>query len=166
RQGLDADILILSGGVSAGKRDLVPQVLAATGVAEVFHKVRLKPGKPLWFGRHDRGLVFGLPGNPVSVLVCFEIFVTTALKARQNAPLPRPHLVPARLEADLPGAKDRVIYHPARVTWTPEGPTVRQVDWFGSADLRALSAANALVEIPVGPRHHSKDSTLNVLLLR
>ncbi|MCH2292854.1 MAG: molybdopterin-binding protein, partial [SAR324 cluster bacterium] len=66
--GLDADILVLSGGVSAGVLDLVPAALAAQGVTEVFHKVELKPGKPLWYGQADhngkRSHVFGLPGNP------------------------------------------------------------------------------------------------------
>ena len=166
RKGLGYDALILSGGVSAGKRDLVPRALEATGVEQVFHKVRFKPGKPLWFGKHDDGLVFGLPGNPVSVLVCFEVFVATALRARQAFAEPRPPMMYARLEQEIPGATDRVVYHPARVTWTSEGPQIRRVDWFGSADLRALSAANALVEIPVGPSRHAAGSTLRALLIR
>src|SRR5262249_16021782 len=90
--GLENDVLVSSGGVSAGVLDLVPRALADLGVRQVFHKVRLKPGKPLWFGvcqktrgdsaakdtgtvTGDNCLVFGLPGNPVSSLVCFELFV-------------------------------------------------------------------------------------------
>ncbi len=165
REGLTDDVLILSGGVSAGQRDLVPSALAAAGVSEVFHKVRFKPGKPLWFGQHSNGLVFGLPGNPVSVLVCFEIFVATALRARQGHPTPRPALIPARTETEVPGATDRVIYHPAQLQWTPDGPTVRRVDWFGSADLRALAAADALLEIPVGAPSYPAGATLNVYRL-
>ncbi len=165
RQGLAADVLILSGGVSAGKRDLVPRALTSTGVQEVFHKVRFKPGKPLWFGKHDRGLVFGLPGNPVSVLVCFEVFVKTALRARGGHRSPRPALIPARLTAPVPGAKDRVVYHPAKLEWSAAGPTVQRVDWFGSADLRAMSAANALLEIPIGPPEHPAGATMKVLPL-
>src|SRR5690606_27796205 len=72
RQGLDADILVITGGVSAGVKDLVPQALTDCGVKQIFHKVNLKPGKPIWFGvtEHDTPkLVFGLPGNPVSGLV-------------------------------------------------------------------------------------------------
>ncbi len=76
-------MLVISGGVSAGVLDLVPGVLAELGVEQVFHKIRLKPGKPLWFGvqQADGGdtLVFGLPGNPVSSLVCFELFVRPAI---------------------------------------------------------------------------------------
>ena len=79
-QGLAADVLMISGGVSAGVLDLVPAVLRDLGVEQVFHKVNLKPGKPLWFGtRKLRTLVFGLPGNPVSSLVCFELFVRPAI---------------------------------------------------------------------------------------
>src|SRR5690606_24617992 len=83
QQGLESDILILSGGVSAGVLDLVPSVLAEQGVEQVFHKVNMKPGKPLWFGKRQSGtrttLVFGLPGNPVSSLVGFHLFVRHAL---------------------------------------------------------------------------------------
>jgi molybdopterin molybdotransferase len=83
-QGLAADVLLLSGGVSAGDLDLVPEVFRACGVEKVFHKVRHKPGKPVWFGVYRRAasaptLVFGLPGNPASSLVCFDLFVRPAL---------------------------------------------------------------------------------------
>ncbi|MEE2685136.1 MAG: gephyrin-like molybdotransferase Glp, partial [Planctomycetota bacterium] len=82
-RGLQEDVLVLSGGVSAGVVDLVPQVLQELGVEQVFHQVALKPGKPLWFGVAATGqtLVFGLPGNPVSSMVCFELFVRPALQA-------------------------------------------------------------------------------------
>src|SRR4029077_19262939 len=77
QEGLAADNLLLRGAGSAGKFDLVPQVLAEQGVEQVFHKIALRPGKPLWFGIKVDGarrvLVFALPGNPVSSLVCFEL---------------------------------------------------------------------------------------------
>ena len=100
--GLEADVLILSGGVSAGVLDLVPSVLAELGVKQVFHKVNLKPGKPLWFGTFTASdgtvkPVFGLPGNPVSTLVCFELFVRSGARAdgrrrrrRRCRPIERP----------------------------------------------------------------------------
>jgi molybdopterin molybdotransferase len=82
-EGLSADILVLSGGVSAGVLDLAPGVLNDVGVRQIFHKIQLKPGKPLWFGvvesKDAKKLVFGLPGNPVSSLVCFELFVRPAI---------------------------------------------------------------------------------------
>ena len=83
RRGLASDVLVLTGGVSAGMLDLVPRVLQSLGVQQVFHKISLKPGKPVWFGVHDSGqrrcLVFGLPGNPVSAFVCFHLLVKEAL---------------------------------------------------------------------------------------
>ena len=80
-EGLKYDVLILSGGVSAGKLDLVPGVLAELGVEALFHKVAMKPGKPVLFGGHaSKAIVFGLPGNPVSSLVCFELFVRPAIR--------------------------------------------------------------------------------------
>ena len=71
----ECDILILTGGVSMGDRDLVPALLESSGVRKIFHKVRIRPGKPLWFGHRDQAFVFGLPGNPVSVLVGFKVFL-------------------------------------------------------------------------------------------
>ena len=79
-------MLLLSGGVSAGKLDLTPDVLQEAGVVARFHKVEMKPGKPLFFGTRERAdgrpptLVFGLPGNPVSTFVCFELFVRPAMR--------------------------------------------------------------------------------------
>src|SRR5207248_4097613 len=91
-EGLRDDALLLSGGVSAGKLDLVPAVLREAGVVAHFHKVAMKPGKPVLFGTGPRGQpVFGLPGNPVSSLVCFELFVRAALDAMQGV-APRPRL--------------------------------------------------------------------------
>ncbi len=80
-ESLESDLLILSGGVSMGSRDLVPQILEALGVRKVFHRIAIKPGKPLWFGTTDRCTVFGLPGNPFSVQVCCRIFVNAWLRA-------------------------------------------------------------------------------------
>ena len=151
-QGLSADVLILSGGVSAGTRDFVPQVLEELGVEPIFHKVRVKPGKPLWFGRAKNArktLVFGLPGNPVSSFVCFQLFVRSALKKIEgerldfSAPLPA-----ATLASRFERVGDRAVYHPAQVLWTAEGPTLECVRWYGSGDLRALSEANALAIFP------------------
>ena len=119
QQGLAADVFVLSGGVSAGKFDLVPQVLAELGVEQVFHKIALRPGKPLWFGVKKDGersvLVFGLPGNPVSSLVCFELFVRPAIAAlagrgfaqlidgsRQAESRPRPRRRPGGIPSGAP----------------------------------------------------------------
>ncbi|MEX2175262.1 MAG: gephyrin-like molybdotransferase Glp [Pirellulaceae bacterium] len=152
-RGLAEDVLVLSGGVSAGVLDLVPQALAELGVEQVFHKVNLKPGKPLWFGvkRHDDGrqtLVFGLPGNPVSGLVCFELFVRSAIQAlsgREPIGLPR---VAAVLTCEHHQRGERPTYWPALLA----GESVTPLAWQGSGDLRTLSEANCLAHFPAGDR--------------
>lgn len=79
---LDYDIIVLSGGVSMGAADYVPKILAENGVRNIFHRIKLKPGKPLWFGQTPSGgVVFGLPGNPLSAQVCFKLFIETHLRA-------------------------------------------------------------------------------------
>jgi molybdopterin molybdotransferase len=154
--GLKSHVLLLSGGVSAGKLDLVPGVLREAGVAAHFHKVEMKPGKPVFFGtahRLGRGeptLVFGLPGNPVSVLVCFELFVRPALRRLLGHADPGPHFVPAVLSEDFTYRTDRPTYHPAHLELGAAEWKVRPVPWIGSADLRALTQANALVLFPPG----------------
>jgi molybdopterin molybdotransferase len=126
------------------------------GVRQVFHKIRLKPGKPLWFGVLERGetstLVFGLPGNPVSSLVCFEVFVRPALAALAGRPFAGPTVVSARLATEFVHRGDRETRYPARLKETAAGATVEPLAWQGSADLRGLSAANALVHFPPGDR--------------
>ncbi len=146
--GLQADVLVLSGGVSAGVLDLVPSELAAAGVRQVFHKVELKPGKPIWFGElfeaGRRCYVFGLPGNPVSSLVCFELFVRTALRTLMGDEPRVPPIVAAKLRHPHYQPEDRPTYHPARLTWTATGPEVALVPWHGSSDLQATVTANAM----------------------
>jgi molybdopterin molybdotransferase len=96
-RGLAADVLVTSGGVSVGVYDLVRATEAELGVREVFWRVAVRPGKPIAFGVRDRTLVFGLPGNPVSSLVGFELFVRPALLALQGHAGPRPRFRPGRL---------------------------------------------------------------------
>ena len=159
QRGLQFDLLVLSGGVSAGTLDLVPETLAQAGVQEVFHKIEMKPGKPLWFGQYtpssdSTGLdgrdshsayVFGLPGNPVSSMVCCEIFVRTAIRSLMGVDPATPQPVFAKLEHDYSTRADRPTYHPACLTWTKEGLTVRLVRWHGSSDLCGTVAANGMV---------------------
>ena len=94
-RGLEADVLVTSGGVSVGPHDLVRRVEAELGVEEVFWRVAVKPGKPVSFGVRGATLVFGLPGNPVSSLVGFELFVRPAISALQGAD-PGPRFARAR----------------------------------------------------------------------
>ncbi|MBI3821761.1 MAG: molybdopterin molybdotransferase MoeA [Planctomycetes bacterium] len=184
--GLQADVLILSGGVSAGKLDLVPGVLAELGVEALFHKVAMKPGKPILFGVKGREpeaqaresvaalagasgserstpcLVFGLPGNPVSSMVGFELFVRPALRALIKLD-PNACWVKARLTKDFPYRTDRPTYHPARLQMADAGWTVEPTPWFGSPDLRGVQPANAFALLPEGDHPHPAGETLMVL---
>jgi molybdopterin molybdotransferase len=161
--GLQADVLILSGGVSVGKRDLVPEVLHAAGVTAHFHTVDMKPGKPVYFGTRAQTLVFGLPGNPVSSLVGFELFVRPALRRLRGLTNPGPPLVEARLAEDYSYRTDRPTYHPARLELTAQGYRVAIVPWFGSPDLRGLLRANATVLLPPGNLVHRAGQAYFVL---
>ncbi|MBV09813.1 gephyrin-like molybdotransferase Glp [Rubinisphaera sp.] len=152
KTGLQSDFLLLSGGVSAGVLDLVPSVLAELGVQQVFHKVHMKPGKPIWFGVRPADAenprpcyVFGLPGNPVSSMVCFELFVRYALNRIENRPCQsvecrKAHLTQAHLVKG-----DRPVYYPARITHNDHEFTATPVRWVGSADLRGASEANGMI---------------------
>jgi molybdopterin molybdotransferase len=162
KQGLDFDALLISGGVSAGQRDLVPAVLHELGVERVFHKVRLKPGKPLWFGigprRGDRGgtCVFGLPGNPVSGLVGFLLFVRRALDILAGNRLSAHSPIDARLGAAFVHRGDRPTYYPARWLATPaEGASqgvIEPLTWAGSGDLLGVARSDGLAIFPAGDR--------------
>ncbi len=159
-QGLAADVLVLSGGVSAGDLDLVPSIFSACGVEQVFHKVRLKPGKPVWFGQFDRGdaaprtLVFGLPGNPASSLVCFELFVRPALAILAGRPAKQWHLPRVRgvLTGAARSASDRPVYLPCRLVGDAASRGIEPLPWTGSSDLASLAIADGLVVIEAGQR--------------
>jgi len=170
-QGLESDMLILMGGVSAGTRDLVPEVLAEQGVKALFHKIRLKPGKPLLFGIVEQPagaapkLIFGLPGNPVSGLVCFELFVRPALRRLAGHAQVGPLFMPARLTREFAQRGDRPTYHPAQLALTAEGWEVSPVDWQGSPDLRGAARANGLACFPAGDRVFAVGERVEVLPL-
>jgi molybdopterin molybdotransferase len=161
--GLEAPVLVLAGGVSAGKRDLVPAILEELGVEPHFHKVEMKPGKPVFFGTRGGTLVFGLPGNPVSALVCFELFVRPAIRRLAGHADVGPTMVDAVLGEDYAYRTDRPTYHPAGLSCGVSGWEVRAVPWFGSSDLRGLGAANAFVLFPPGDHLHRAGQRLAVL---
>lgn len=167
--GLDADVLILSGGVSAGDHDFVPRVLQELRVEPVLHGVRLKPGKPFWFGvaQHDdrRKLVFGLPGNPVSCLVCFELFVRPALGALGGDPSRGLRRAAYRLAQPFEHRGDRPTYHPARLRDIGGELQIEPLAWAGSADLRTLAQADALAVFDAGTRRYEAGQRVSALLL-
>lgn len=172
-QALAADVLVLSGGVSAGDLDLVPGVLARCGVTEVFHKVRLKPGKPVWFGVLRRPadesptLVCGLPGNPASSLVCFELFVRPAVCILAGRPRDQWHRprVTARLAAAAKAPPDRPVYLPCRLARDASGWQAEPLPWTGSSDLLGLARADGLLALPAGAGTLAAGSPVEVALL-
>lgn len=163
REGLKSDLLVLSGGVSVGPLDLVPRLLAEEGVQLVLHQVALKPGKPLLFGVRDGKLVFGLPGNPVSSFVGFELFVRPALRVMLGKAEPHLVFVEASFTEPFHYRTDRPTYYPVKL-WLEDGRWyVRAVRWLGSADLKSLTQANALACLPVGDSQFAPGQTVRVL---
>jgi molybdopterin molybdotransferase len=166
RQGLQHDLLLLSGGVSAGKWDLVPAVLEELGVQRVFHKVRLKPGKPLWFGLQHRDgpptLVFGLPGNPVSSLVCFQLLVRPALMRIMGRVAEQGRRWSAALTVSFRHRGDRPTFHPSQSRHDEDGPKVTPLAWQGSADLYTLRRADCLAYFPAGDRQYHPGEIVQV----
>lgn len=157
----DSDVLILAGGVSAGKFDLVPGVLERLGVTAHFHKVRMKPGKPLLFGTMGNKLVFGLPGNPVSAFVCFELFVRPALRKLAGGPGGELEAISMPLAEAIAEANDRPTYRPAKI----ESGTVRPLPWAGAPDLRSLANADALLVLPAGESRLDRGMNADVIVL-
>jgi molybdopterin molybdotransferase len=149
-RGLGSDVLITSGGVSVGPHDLVREALRELGATEVFWRVAVKPGKPIAFAIRGETLVFGLPGNPVSSLVGFELFVRPALLALQGAAQPQPAFLPGRASADLPrnDARDELVR--ARVRVEPEGVVLEPLTGQESHMIARAFPANALVLVPRG----------------
>ncbi len=145
------DVLITTGGVSMGKYDLVGDALQGCGVEQVFHKVAIKPGKPVWFGCKGRRLVFGLPGNPVSCLVGHEVFVRPALsklcgesEAAWQAPLRVARWAGGSLK---PNARQQNI--PVCVEQAADGvDELTLVRWKSSADIVGLARADGLLVVP------------------
>ena len=154
-----SEVVLLAGGVSAGNFDLVPIVLEELGMAALFHKVRMKPGKPLLFGTFGNTLVFGLPGNPVSAFVCFELFVRPALRRLAGEMVPGPRSVLMPLAEAIAEANDRPTYRPA----TLENGTVRPLQWAGSPDLRGIARADALIVLPAGESRLDAGMLVNVI---
>jgi molybdopterin molybdotransferase len=146
-RGLNEDVLVLSGGVSMGKYDLVESVLQAMGTEFFFDAVAIRPGRPTVFGRCRDTFVFGLPGNPVSTMVTFQLFVIPALDVLSGAP-PRPlPLLEATLAETIKEKPGLTHFLPAQLAWR-DAVEVRPVRWQGSGDIAALSQANCFLVVP------------------
>lgn len=150
RRGLDQDVLLVSGGVSMGKYDFVENVFAEYGVQVLFDSVAMKPGKPTVFGYRDQTFVFGLPGNPVSTIVAFRMFVTPVIRSLLKAAESRMGTLRACLEEPAKRDPARTAIVPALVRFEGQSYRIRTAPWKGSSDLAGLSRANALIVIPAG----------------
>jgi molybdopterin molybdotransferase len=164
-EGLTSDLLIVSGGVSVGDYDLVEPGLEEHGVELLFTKVAIKPGAPLVFGRRGRTLVFGLPGNPVSAQVTFEVFVRAALLRMQGARVVSRPWVEVELQGPLTNRSGRKAHAPARVRFVDGRFVAEPVRSMGSGDLVAHSRANALVALEAGRIETKPGETAPAMLL-
>lgn len=163
--GFEADVLIVSGGVSAGEYDFVEAVLAEFGVEVFFEAVAIKPGKPLVFGRRGSTLIFGLPGNPVSAQVVFEVFVRPTLMKMQGATGVSRPLLEVEVQEGLRNNSGRQAYLPARV-WFEDGRAMAEpIPSRGSADVVAHARANALLVLPADLEEGSAGCRLSALAL-
>ncbi len=150
-RGIESDLLLLCGGVSMGEYDLAEGVLAQLGCRIEIDAVAIQPGSPLVFAVHDRGVVFGLPGNPASVMACFWLFVRPALRRWLGVPDGFWHgALAAELLAPLPGAGGRDRFLPAEVTFASGVIRATPVPPRGSHDLAAFARGSALVRVRAG----------------
>ena len=152
-EGLRSDLLLLSGGVSAGKYDLVESVLGGLRAEFYFDGVEMQPGRPLVFGcvpgNHARGtFFFGLPGNPLSTMVAFELFVRPALALLSGEQITPFAPLRARLGRDLRRKPGLAAFLPAMLSADGDQPIVTPVEWKGSGDIASLTRSNCYLVVP------------------
>jgi len=161
-RGLEFDLLLLSGGVSAGKYDLVEEVLAGLGAVFHFDRVLIQPGQPVVFGTANGKFFFGLPGNPSSTMVTFEILARAALEllaGQEEVALPLPF---ARLTREFRHRPGLTRFLPARLS--ADGAEVTPVEWHGSSDIPALARANAYLVAEADCPEYARGAWIRVLL--
>jgi molybdenum cofactor synthesis domain-containing protein len=165
-RGLQGDLLLLSGGVSMGVHDLVEAALAEAGVEVFIRKIAIRPGKPAVFGRKGSCLVFGLPGNPVSSLVIFEVLAAVAIRKMLGWAKPEGDLVEAVLEEEVRQRAGRTSYLPGRLRFEGGSIFVQPIRSQGSADLLSHSRADALFIVPADRGKIAAGDRVQVLLLK
>lgn len=163
-KGLKNDIFLLSGGVSMGDYDLVPDVLKKCGVKEVFHKIYMKPGKPVFFGTRGGRLVFGVPGNPVSTYLTFLVLIKPAID-KMMGKTPHLNIRRGRLKEDFRQKPGRKHFVPAKVLEREGQLHIYPVKkYHGSADMPSLSQANAFMIVEGKLSFLKRDSWVEVIL--
>ena len=165
RAGLTADVLVVCGGVSVGEYDVVRDALVAAGVALEFWKIRMKPGKPVAFARAGRVPVLGLPGNPVSAWVTFELFVRPGLRKMLGDPLPERPRLRVQLADALQRSPGRTEFARARLRLGSEGPLAFLSSRQGSGSLPSIVGVDALVIIPAEREALAAGDWLEAILL-
>ncbi|HEY3705131.1 MAG TPA: gephyrin-like molybdotransferase Glp [Terracidiphilus sp.] len=170
QSAMQADMLLISGGVSAGKFDLVEPVLSQLGARFHFTGVRMQPGKPLVFGEIDRGGVvvplFGLPGNPISSAATYLLFASAVLRGLAGVQQPAPHFAAAQLSREARGKPNLTRFIPSAVTSDPlsgELAQVAPVPWQGSGDLAAFARANCFIVVPEGTDRLAENDVARIL---
>ena len=165
-RGLEADVLLLSGGVSAGKYDIVERVLADAGAQFHFDRVLIQPGQPVVFGSAARNgarkFIFGLPGNPASTMVTFEVFGRAAVERLQGIAEPALPMLRARLTRDVRHKPGLTRFLPARLS--ADGATVEPVASKGSSDVASLARANAFLVFEPDRESWAAGEDMRVLL--
>jgi len=164
-EGLERDVLIITGGVSMGEYDFVKDVFHDLGLEVLFSKVAIKPGKPTVFARRGNRLVFGLPGNPVSALVTFECFVRPVighLCGMRKPELPR---LKGELLGDMKQSPGRMAFLPAWSFWEESGWKVEPLEWKSSADIIGFAGANSTFIFPGNRDFLSRGETVELMLL-
>jgi molybdopterin molybdotransferase len=161
-QGLASDLVLLSGGVSMGKHDVVEDALAALGAKFYFDQVLIQPGKPLVFGWARERFFFGLPGNPASTMVTFEIFARAALELLGGAEETALYMPSARLTRTFHHRIGLTRFLPARLS--ADGAHVTPVDWHGSGDIPSLARANAYMVVDPDRAEYPEGEWIRVLM--
>lgn len=162
-----ADMIVTSGGVSMGLYDFVKPALKEMGAEFFFERIALRPGKPTVFAQLPNGvLVFGLPGNPVSVSVTFNLFARTALLAMQGANESALKQENALLARSIKGNNERESYLPAQLTTNDDGQLIAfPLKWGGSSDFVSFALATALVIVPAGMKLWEAESVVKIVRL-
>lgn len=160
------EIVIMSGGVSKGKFDFLPEALNTLGVTKFFHKIKQRPGKPFWFGKAPSGAtVFALPGNPVSSFMCTQIYFVPWLKSCLQ--LPKPTYPTAILQRDTTFKPDLVYFLQVKISYNKEGQILAMpVDGNGSGDLANLVDADAFLILPRGKDFFEKGEYFSLVFYR
>jgi molybdopterin molybdotransferase len=163
-EGLKADMLLLSGGVSMGKFDLVEQALKTLGAKFFFTGALIQPGKPVVFGEVGSVPFFGLPGNPVSVMVTFELFARHVVEALSGAGPGRLKSAKAKLKKDFKTKTGLTRFLPARLDGGLDNPEVEMVPWQGSGDMLAAARANCYLMVPPDREKLAKGEMVTVVM--